>query len=160
MKRCLIAAMVMCAAQAARAGSTYVMPDGLNRAPAVTLHCVVSGNSVGPCGTQANPVVTSLSGSGVTALPSGGVLVSRTASISANTSTQIFAANAQRRYLALQVPLSNGIWLNPVGGTAAPNGPDCIFFSAGTFYESANFVNRGAITVYSAVAMTISAWEN
>lgn len=161
MKTILVALTVtLLASPVARAGGTYVLPDGLNRSPAMTLHCVTSGNTVGPCGTSGNPLVTSVAGAGVTALPVGGVLISRTTTLAAGVSTQVFASNPQRRYLAVQVPLSSGVWLNPLGGLAAPNGADCIWFAAGTFYESGGFVNRGAVSVYSPVPVTLSAWEN
>ena len=52
------------------------------------------------------------------------------------------------------------MWVNVVGGPAVPNGPDCAYFAPGSFYESGQFINRGAITVYAASAAMFSAWEN
>ena len=98
--------------------------------------------------------------SGVPALPVGGTLISRTTALPAGISTQVFAANGARHYLSFQVPQSSAIWVNVTGGTAAPNGPDCAYFAAGSFYESGQFINRGAITVYAAQAVMFSAWEN
>jgi hypothetical protein len=97
--------------------------------------------------------------SGVPALPTGGLLTSRSAAVTAQASTVLFAANPQRRYLAFQAPFTTAIWVNLMGGQATPNGVDCVYFSAGSFYESSGFVNRGAITFYAPVAVTISAWE-
>lgn len=193
----------------AAAGSSYVLSDGTNRAPAMTLHCVSAGGVAVPCGTNAYPLVVSaplgasssanqtlqitaeqasalgigsindsafaggpgsviallkaLWGSslaGVPALPAGGTLVSRTTSLVAATSTTVFPVNPQRRYFSFQVPQGSGVWINLMGGTAAPNAADCAYFAAGTFYESGQFINRGAIAVYAPVGVMFSAWEN
>lgn len=149
---------IVLAATAARAGGSYVLPDGLSRAPAVTLHCATQGMNAAPCGTAANPVTVS-GGAGVVVIPVGGAPVSRSLSLAAQQSTTLFVANPARRYLAFQAPQGSPIWVNLVGGTAAPNAPDCIYFGAGSFYESGTYVNRNAITVYSPVAATISAVE-
>lgn len=86
-------------------------------------------------------------------------LVSRTITVAAGTSTTLFAVNAARHYLSFQAPQSTGIWINRVGGTAAVNGADCAYFAPGALFESGNYVNSGAVTVYSPNAVTISAWE-
>ena len=91
--------------------------------------------------------------------PIAGPLVSRTITVAAGTSTMLFTANAARHYLSFQAPQSSGIWVNRVGGTAAANGADCAYFSPGALFESGNYVSSGPITVYSANAVTISAWE-
>jgi hypothetical protein len=103
-------------------------------------------------------VYTWLSG-GVTAVPAGGSLASRTLAVQAGASTTLFSSNLSRHYLGFQAPQGSPIWINFLGGAAGPNLPDCAYFPAGAFYESGQFVNRGAITVYSPVSMTISAWE-
>ena len=193
----------------AAAGSSYILPDGTNRAPAVTLHCVTPAGAAVVCGTAANPLVVtapagasssanqavqigaeqasaqaigtvndtgftggqgsvvsvlkalwSVASAGIPALPAGGTLVSRTMTLPAATSTQVFAVNGVRRYLSFQVPQSGGVWINVVGGPAAPNGADCAYFAAGSFYESGPFINRGAITVYSSASVVFSAWES
>lgn len=192
----------------ARAAGSFVVSDGLNRAPAMVLHCVQPNNSAGPCGTAAQPLIVSPSGpmanstnqttqiqaeqataaalgtqqdisatsgtasivallkganstlaAGVGANPVGGTLLSRSLSIPAQTSVSLFPANPNRHYLAFQAPAGTSIWVNLVGGTASPNGADCAQFAAGAFYESGQFVNRGAITVFSPVAVSMSAWE-
>jgi hypothetical protein len=202
------AGFVLAAGQAA-AGSSYVLPDGTNRAPAVTLHCVGPNNTAVPCGTAASPlVVTNQVGAssasnqqlqigaeqstaqavgtvndaafaggqgsvvallkalwstqvtGVPALSAGGTLTSRTVSLPSGVSTLVFPVNATRHYLSFQVPQGSGVWINLIGGAAAPNAADCAYFSAGTFYESGSFINRGAIAVYAPVAGIFSAWEN
>jgi len=132
------------------AGSSYVLPDGTNRAPAVTLHCVNPNGSATACGTVSNPLVTA---------PVAGNLISRTVSLSAGVSTVVFPAIPGRRYLAFQVPQGTSVWINVMGGPASPNGADCAYFSAGTFYESGTFVNRGSLQVYSPISATFSAWE-
>ena len=91
--------------------------------------------------------------------PIAGPLVSRTITVVAGTSTTLFTANAARHYLSFQAPQSTGIWVNRVGGTAAANGADCAYFAPGALFESGNYVSSGPITVYSANAVTISAWE-
>jgi hypothetical protein len=102
--------------------------------------------------------LTAVSG-GTQALPFGGVPISRSASVSAGQSTQLFPVNSARHYLAFQVPASSSIWVNFLGGPAGANGTDCILLPAGTTYESGQYVIRGSITVYAPVALTISAWE-
>ncbi len=205
----LIVACFTMSSGGAIAGNSFVMPDGLNRAPAMVLHCTSDGANAAPCGTVSNPLIVgpiqngatasnqtveisaqqSLSqtvgtpvdgvytgsgagsvvsvlkalaqnlAAGVPSVPVGGQPVSRSISIGAQQSTALFATNSARHYLAFQAPSGTGIWVNLVGGLAAPNGIDCAYFSAGAFYESGNFVNRGSITVYAPVAITISAWE-
>lgn len=142
----------------AASGNSYVLPDGINRAPAVTLHCAVQGSMAAPCGTAANPVIVS-AGAGLIAIPVGGPPVSRSLSVPAAQSTTLFAANPARRYFAFQAPQGSALWINFTGGPAAPNAPDCVYFSAGTFYESGAYVNLNAITIYSPTAATISAFE-
>jgi hypothetical protein len=192
---------------AAYGGTSYVTGDGVNRAPAVTLHCVSRSTSV-PCGTSAVPIVvapvaggatavnqgteitiqqalsntlgsqsdpvyaggngstiTLLKGlfasltAGTTSLPAGGQPVSRSLSVAAAQSTQLFPANAGRHYLGFQVPPGTAIWVNFVGGSAAPSGIDCISLPAGTVYESGPYVIRGPISIYSPIGTAISAWE-
>jgi len=103
--------------------------------------------------------VWSVLGGGVSAVPVGGVPISRSLSLVAQQSTQVFPGNASRHYLAFQVPQGSYVWVNLLGGVASPNGLDCAYFAAGTFYESGQYVNRGAITFYSPVAAVLSAWE-
>ena len=102
--------------------------------------------------------VWSVLGGGVSAIPVGGVPVSRSVSVAAGQTT-LFTANPMRRYLSFQVPQGSYVWINLLGGPAAPNAVDCAYFAAGTFYESGQYVNRGAISIYSPVAAVISAWE-
>ena len=96
---------------------------------------------------------------GVPSLPVGGTLTSRSTTLIAGNSSALFPANGGRHYLAFQAPQTAGIWVNLLGGVAAPNAADCAYFAAGSLYESGQFVNRGAITVYSPTSVTISAWE-
>jgi hypothetical protein len=98
-------------------------------------------------------------GQGATGI-AGGALVSRSGTVAAAMSSTLFPANPARRYLAFQAPQGTSIWVNFAGGAAAPGAPDCAYFSAGSFYESGPFVNRGAITVYAPVSTAVSAWEN
>jgi hypothetical protein len=96
----------------------------------------------------------------VPALPTGALLTSRSiATVQAQASTPLFPANPNRHYLAFQAPAGNPLWVNFMGGIAAPNAVDCAYFAAGAFYESSSFVNRGSITIWSPVAATVSAWE-
>ena len=193
-------------ATGAVAGNSFVLADGLNRAPAMTLHCVGNGGSAVPCGIPGQPLsvtqtpggstaanqstaisvqqsilqtlgtpndnayssgagsvvglLKGLFGSGATAGGSqGGILISRSQSVPALQSVALFAANATRRYLAFQAPVGSFIWVNFSGGVAAPNGLDCVYFAAGSLYESAQFVNRGAVTFYTPTSANIAAWE-
>lgn len=190
------------------AGGSYVLPDGINRAPAVTLHCVASNGTAVACGTASSPlVVTSTVGAssaanqqqqitaeqasaqaigtigdvafaggqgsvvallkalwsatsaGIPALPAGGMLTSRSVTLVGGVSVQVFAPNLGRKYVSFQVPQATGVWINVMGGVAAPNGLDCAYFAAGTFYESGQFINRGAIAVYAPANAVFSAWE-
>ncbi len=194
--------------QPAMAGNSYVLPDGISRAPAVALHCVTGSGTASPCGTSSEPIfvtpssvaassanqateITTQQGisqgigtpadpayqtgsgsvialmkgvyswlsSGVTEVPAGGALASRTLSVQAGASTALFASNPSRHYFGFQAPQTGAVWINFIGGVAGPNLPDCAYFPAGAFYESGQFVNRGAVTVYSSVSITISAWE-
>ena len=97
---------------------------------------------------------------GVTATPVVGTPVSRSGTVSAGVSTTLFPANLIRHYLAMQAPPSTAVWVNFVGGAATPNGIDCVQLSAGTLYESGAFVTKGSISIYSPVAVAVSAWEN
>lgn len=214
----------------ARAQSSVVTQNGIDRAQAVTINCVAPGTNIAvPCGTTANPLVvtgggsagnssasatnqqtqitaeqatanatgtqgdTTYTGAGATtlvgalkglfaelggtltvnqatALPGGtnmigqvspiaAPLVSRTITVVGGQSTTLFAPNMLRHYLSFQAPQSTGIWVNRIGGAATPNGADCAYFSPGALFESGNYVNNGAVTVYSPNAATISAWE-
>ncbi len=150
----MLAGFLLATAVPAFAESSYVLPDGRGRAPAVTLHCATQGQNAAPCGTIENPLVIS----GV-AIPVSGAPVSRSLAVPAQQSTMLFVANPYRRYLAFQAPQGSALWINLLGGPAAPNAPDCVYFAPGTFYESGSYVNRNAITIFSPVAATIAAVE-
>ncbi len=126
---------------------------------------VGNGNDAAYSGSGAGTLVGILKGlltvmnQGIPAIPVGGQPVSRSLSVPAQQSIVLFNANLARRYLAFQAPSGSGVWVNLVGGTAAPNGVDCAYFTAGSLYESGSFVNRGSITIYAPIAITISAWE-
>ena len=98
--------------------------------------------------------------SGISAVPVGGSPSSRSSNLVAQASTILFPVNGSRRYFAFQAPQGTAVWVNFLGGAAAPNAADCAYFPAGAFYESGQWVNRGAITMYSPVGTTVSAWEN
>jgi hypothetical protein len=49
------------------AGDSLVLPDGLNRAPAVTLHCTSNGTNAAPCGVASQPLVVAPVAGGATA---------------------------------------------------------------------------------------------
>lgn len=209
MRTSLIGLALALAVTPALADGSYLLPDGTNRAPAVTLHCAGSTGVALPCGNAATPlVVTSPVGSatasnqtaqlaaeqasaqgigtaadnaygggagtltsllkgiwsvlngGVAAVPVGGAPTSRSVALPAAQSATVFPANPLRRYIAFQAPQNTAIWVNFLGGPANPNGADCAYFAAGALYESGQWVNRGAITVYAPVAVAFSAWEN
>jgi len=193
---------------AAQAGNSYVLPDGVNRAPAVTLHCASDSSHAAACGTaqaplvvvsptspsvQANQVAALVAGqttaqgigattdspyvsgagsviallksistaatSGIPSLPVSHAPVSRSSGLLAGQSSAIFPAVTGRHYIAFQAPNSTAIWVNFLGGPASPSGADCVYFAAGTFYESVGFVPSGAITIYSPISVSLSAWE-
>lgn len=192
----------------AQTGNSFITGDGSSRAPAVTMHCVGSGNVAIPCGTTAQPLyvagsiplassinqatqilseqsIAAASGTpqdtpytagagstiallkglfsafttGISAGPANGNLTSRSASIPAAQSTQLFPANTARHAFALQAPAGSALWVNFLGGVAAPNGTDCVQLGAGALYESGQFVTRSAVTVYTPIAASIAAWE-
>lgn len=89
-----------------------------------------------------------------------GALVSGSGTTVAAASTQIFAANSARQYLAIQAPASADLWINPNGGTAGVNAADCFRVPANTFYESRNFVSSAAINYYCATgALQFAAFQ-
>jgi hypothetical protein len=96
---------------------------------------------------------------GIPSVPVGGQPVSRSLTVASLSSNYIFQSNPTRRYLAFQAPQASFIWVNFLGGAAAPNALNCVYFAAGSFYESGQYVTHGAISIYSPVAATISAWE-
>ncbi len=198
----------VCSPVWAQTGNSFITSDGSSRAPAVTMHCVGSGNVAIPCGTSAQPLYvagssplassnnqatqilseqsiaaaagtpqdapyTSGSGStiallksllsafvtGISAVPASGPLVSRSAMVPATQSTQLFPPNLARHVFALQAPAGSALWVNFLGGVAAPNGVDCVQLSAGALYESGQFVTRSAVTVYTPVSVSVAAWE-
>jgi len=146
----LVVAATLAAAGPGRAGQSYVAADGMTRSPAVTLHCAGPGGGSAPCGTAAAPLVVA---------PIGGVLTSRSLALPAGQSVILFPANPSRRYLSFQVPTGTYLWVNLLGGVASPGGIDCAYFGSGMLYESGQFVNTGPVSVYSPVAITVSAWE-
>lgn len=60
MKTLVFGALFLAAAIPAHADGSYVLPDGTNRAPAVTLHCVAPGGGAVPCGTSGTPMVVTV----------------------------------------------------------------------------------------------------
>jgi hypothetical protein len=198
----------VCSPTWAQTGNSFITGDGSSRAPAVTMHCVGSGNVAIPCGTNTQPLyvagssplanssnqatqilsgqsVAAASGTpqdtpytggsgsaiallkglfsvlttGISAGPESGTLISRSAIVPATQSTQLFPPNAVRHVFALQAPAGSALWVNFLGGVAAPNGTDCVQLGAGALYESGQFVTRSAVTVYAPVAVSIAAWE-
>jgi hypothetical protein len=103
--------------------------------------------------------VESLLTSGIQSMPIGGQPVSRSITINSASSNYLFLSNPSRHYLAFQAPQTSFVWVNFLGGTAAPNAQNCVYFAAGSFYESSQYVTQGAISIYSPVASTIAAWE-
>ena len=91
--------------------------------------------------------------------PAAGGLTSRTVQVPAGQSTMVFLANPSRRYLSFQAPQTTFIWVNRMGGTAVPNGPDCFYFPSGALFESGSFVSTGGLSVYAPTAVQISAVE-
>ena len=143
----------------ARAGSSYVLPDGINRAPPVTLHCVTPSGTAAPCGTVSAPLVVTS--------PSGGPSAARQQlQLGAEqSSAQALGGLADTAFTGgqgsvIQGPSTSGAWINVMGGVAAPNGMDCAYFAPGSFYESGQFINRGAISVYVSSGAMFSAWED
>ncbi len=204
----VVLALFSCGTADAQTGSSFVTSDGVNRAPAVTLHCVGPGNVAAPCGSSGQPLYVAGSSAlasssnqstqiqseqaiaaaagtpqdsayssgagstvailkglfavlagGINAGPASGALVSRTATLPAGQSTQLFPSNPTRHLLAFQAPAGSALWVNFLGGLAIPNGIDCVQLGAGTLYESGQYVTRSAVTVYTPVAASVSAWE-
>lgn len=124
-------------------------------------------------GTQNDPIYTNGPGSmvsllkavesaligGVQSVPVGGQPISRSVTVGSASSAYLFQSNPTRHYLAFQAPQTSFIWVNFLGGTAAPNALNCVYFAAGSFYESGQYVTHGAVSIYSPVAANISAWE-
>lgn len=86
-------------------------------------------------------------------------LESRTvASTVASTSSPLVGANPSRRLLRIYAPQTVGIWINPLGGTAAANGVDCVFIpAAGGPYTTSD---SNAVTYFcGTAALVIPAFE-
>lgn len=92
----------------------------------------------------------------------GGTPTSRSLVTVATTSTQLMAANAARKYFKIAAPQTQGIWLNFIGGAAAPNGTDSYFLGQGQIWETSTpeYVTQGKISYYStAASLQIAAEE-
>lgn len=92
----------------------------------------------------------------------GGTPTSRSLVTVATTSTQLMAANASRKYFKIAAPQTQGVWLNFIGGTAAPNGADSYFLGAAQIWETStpNYVTQAKISYYStAASLEIAAEE-
>ena len=85
--------------------------------------------------------------------PAGSLISGSTTSPATAASTQLFPAYA-RRYLAVQAPVADDLWLNINGGAASIGGLDCVRVPAGTFYEFRAFVSQSAIFYYTAATST------
>lgn len=85
--------------------------------------------------------------------PAGALISGSTTSPATAASTQLFPAYA-RRYLAVQAPTADDLWLNINGGAASIGGTDCVRIPAGTFYEFRAFVSQSAIFYYTAALST------
>ena len=97
---------------------------------------------------------STVSGGALVTAPRAGALISgSTTSPATAASTQLFAAYA-RRYLAVQAPTADDLWLNINGGAASIGGLDCVRIPAGTFYEFREFVSQSAIYYYTAATST------
>jgi len=79
-----------------------------------------------------------------------GTLTSGSGTTAAAVSTQLFAANNARQYLAIQSPATADMWINPNGGAAGVNLADCFRVPENTFYESGRFVSASQINYYCA----------
>jgi hypothetical protein len=73
MRRHALLLLAGCIATPAWAGDSYVLPDGISRAPAITLHCATQGMNAAPCGTTGNPVPVT---SQTVGIPNVGAVVS------------------------------------------------------------------------------------
>jgi len=82
----------------------------------------------------------------------GGTFTSRSTTAAAATSTTLMAANASRAYVIIGAPQSEGIWINPRGGTAGVGLADCFFLNAGQIWEKSSpmdYMWRSAITYFA-----------
>jgi hypothetical protein len=106
----------------AQAGNSYVTGDGLNRSPAVTLHCVGANNLAVPCGTQAQPLVTTSATALANAATQSAELQSAQAQAASLGTPQdpAYTGGAGSLVALLKgviVSLSNGVTATPAGGT-------------------------------------------
>ena len=118
---------------------------GVGGSPALT---VTSGNLQ----VADTALDSAVSNGAIITAPRAGALTSGSGTSPASpTSTQLFAAST-RRYLAVQAPAADDMWVNINGGAAAINGVDCVRVPANTFYEFETFVSQTAIFYYTAAA--------
>lgn len=81
-----------------------------------------------------------------------GTFTDRTKTTVATTSTQLMAANANRKKLVIQAPQTAGVWLNMVGGVASVAGDGCLFLAAGQMLTSDEFCTTAEIRYFCATA--------
>lgn len=83
------------------------------------------------------------------------------ASTAAGASTQLMAANTSRRYFGISPQSGATVWINPLGGVAAANGPDCFPLTNGQLYEPPpEGVTASAINYFDAAGGNVlNAWE-
>jgi hypothetical protein len=110
--------------------------------------CVLAGEL-----QVAIPGVTSGGALNVNPATVGGTFTDRTVmSTAAATSTQLMAANAARKYVIIGAPQTEGVWINPRGGTAGPNLTGCFFLNAGLIWEKSSpsdYIWQSAIYYYT-----------
>jgi hypothetical protein len=87
----------------------------------------------------------------VTSGGGGGLTITNRSATFNTGSTSAVPANANRRYLFIQTA-TNGrdIWLNFMGGAAAPNTAGSFLLAAGQTYESGTNVPPGQVFLHSA----------
>lgn len=112
---------------------------------------VVTGGNLQVTDTALDATIAN--GGVVATAPAGALISGSTTSPATPASTALFPAYA-RRYLAVQAPTADDLWLNPNGGTASIGGLDCVRIPAGTFYEFRAFVSQAAINYYTAAIST------
>lgn len=86
------------------------------------------------------------------AQPGGGGFTDRSTTIVPGEADTVVAYNAQRCYLLIQAVGGGGtldLWINMVGGIAAPNTEGSFKLPAGSTFQSGPVVPSGPISIYS-----------
>jgi len=91
--------------------------------------------------------------------PINGAPASRSQAVPATTSTQLAAANSNRKFLMFQMPVNSDGWVTFNGTSAAPSTGDSLYLQAGEKFLSTGYVPTGAVEIYLTTAGQVPCLE-